>query len=127
MSLYKGVQLPENICEQALDFTKRFIDSLDENMILSPNDELSLYLLANAYDQYIEASRITKEKGLIFVSDRSNESISASVKIMKDAHTQIMGILKEMSGTIRSRSVVKQLVQETEESPLKELMNEFKK
>lgn len=124
--VYKNINLPEGIRAEALEFVKRLIDNLDSSMTLSLNDEMSYYLLANAYSNYLNAQDDLNENGFTYLSDRGNESPRASVRIAKDNHILILNLLKEMSGTIRSRSVVKQIAQETNDSPLKALINEFK-
>lgn len=119
---YKNINLSDGLTEQTISFIKKYIDNLDRANTLSQLDELSLSLLADSYDTYQKAMAIIREEGLITTSDRHNAAPHPAVKIANDAFKNMTNILKEMSGTIRSRSVIKQIAQETETSPLEEFI-----
>lgn len=119
---YKNINLPDGLGEQSITFIKRFIDNLDKTGTLSQLDELALYLLANSYEDYLNATAIVRKEGMVVTSDRHNAAPHPCVKIAKDAQTSITNILKEIGGTLRARSVIKQVMNETEESPLAEFV-----
>lgn len=123
---YKNINLPDGLGEQSTAFIKRFIDNLEKTNTLSQLDELALYLLANSYDDYLKATAIVREEGMVVTSDRHNAAPHPCVKIAKDAQTSITNILKEIGGTVRARSVIKQIAQETEASPLEAFIKENK-
>ena len=125
--LYKKIELPDGINPKALKFVKDIINTFDKEGKLNGLDSTALYLLANNLDIYLKCEEDVKENGLTVITDRGNQSISAAVNIMKFTQTQISVLLKELGLTLGSRNKLKAIEQVTEDSPLKNLMNEFKK
>lgn len=126
MEKYK-FQIPENIEEETKYFIGIIIDNLESQNRLDETYEGGLRMLTKAYDTYIKCNKKLDEEGFIMVSDRGNQSISAYYLIAKDAHKQVLQLIQEFGLSPKSSGKLKVIENETEETPLKQLMNEFKK
>lgn len=119
---YKGIELPDNIRDLAYRFVKDIIDNFDENKKLNSLDTLSLYLLANNIDSYLECEEKIKTEGYTMISDRGNTSLSNYVVLQKTVQSSITVLLKELGLTLGSRHKLKAVESITEESPLASFM-----
>lgn len=120
----KTILLPEQLTDEAKKFIDAIIEDLREKERLEKTDAASLYLLANSCNLYIEAHKHIREEGMTFTSDRGNISISPYVTIARDAQKQIIQILSEYGGTLRSRQKLKEIDAEVEDSPLATFIKE---
>lgn len=120
----KKILLPEELTPEAKRFVNAIISDLKDKDRLEATDTASLYLLANSCNLYIQAHEQIREQGLTFTSDRGNISISPFVTIARDAQKQIVQILAEYGGTLRSRQKLKELDEIVEDSPLAQFIKE---
>lgn len=123
---YKNIELPDNLNNLAYKFVKDIIDNFDENNKLNSLDTLSLYLLANNIDTYLECEEQIKQHGYTITSDRGNESLSGYVVLQKQIQSSITVLLKELGLTLGSRNKLKAVETLTEESPLAAFMKSNK-
>ena len=122
---YKKILLPDNLTLQADRYIKKIIDFLKKNDKLNVIDEGAIYILADSYDQYINATERVKQEGMTVPGSRNTIVAHPAVRIAKDAKSVCLSIMTEMGLTLKSRSKISNLDQETEESPLQELMKNF--
>lgn len=115
---YKNILLPDELRPLTYQFVKSVIDTFKTENKLSALDNLSFYLLANNVDGYLLCQEHITAEGLTIESDRGNTSLSPYVVQQKVYHTSITTILREMGLTLGSRSKLKVIQNETEESPL---------
>ena len=102
----KNIELPDGLRELTYKFMKGIINTFDKEKKLNSLDALSLYLLAGNVNTYLECEEQIAKNGLITVSDRGNESLSAYALQQKQVQTSIITILKEMGLTLHSRSKI---------------------
>lgn len=101
---YKSIVLPDNLKDLSYQFIKGIINVFDKEGKLNSLDQLSLYMLANNINVYLDCEQKIAEKGIMAVSSYGNESVSPFVNLQKQTQTQIVAILKEMGLTLNSRS-----------------------
>lgn len=123
---YKQIELPNNLRPLTEKFIKDIIDNFDENDKLNSLDTLSLYLLANNIDTYLDCEDEIKENGYTMTSDRGNTSLSNYVVLQKSIQSSITVLLKELGLTLGSRNKLKVVETMTEESPLAQFMKSSK-
>lgn len=116
--IYKGILLPDNIREFALNTVKSVIDTFKKENKLNSLDSMSLYILANNFDTYLTCEEHIKEEGYTIQSDRGNTSLSPYVVLMKQVQSQIAVLLKELGLTLGSRNKLKVVENLVEDSPL---------
>lgn len=102
----KNIELPDGLRELTYKFMKGIINTFDKEKKLNSLDALSLYLLAGNVNTYLECEEQIAKNGLITISDRGNESLSAYALQQKQVQTSIITILKEMGLTLHSRSKI---------------------
>lgn len=100
----KNIQLPDNLKDLTYQFMKGIITNFDKEGKLNSLDQLSLYILANNINTYLQCEEKIEEKGIMAVSSYGNESVSPFVNLQKQTQNQIVQILKEMGLTLNSRS-----------------------
>lgn len=123
---YKQIELPNNLRPLTEKFIKDIIDNFDENDKLNSLDTLSLYLLANNIDTYLDCEDEIKKNGYTMTSDRGNTSLSNYVVLQKSIQSSITVLLKELGLTLGSRNKLKVVETMTEESPLAQFMKSSK-
>lgn len=126
MEKYK-FNIPSNIQEETKYFINIIVSNLESQGRLDETYEGGLTMITKAYDTYIKCNKKLDEEGYIMVSDRGNQSISAYYLIAKDAHKQVLQLIQEFGLSPKSSGKLKFIENEVEETPLKTLMNEFKK
>lgn len=117
-NIYKGILLPDNLCDKAERYIRKVIDYLKKSDKLNVIDEGSLYILCDSYNQYLKASARVDEEGLTVSGSRNMIVAHPCVRIAKDAKATCLSIMQEMGLTIKSRSKMNVLDSETEKSPL---------
>ena len=115
---YKNVILPDGLKEKTLTFIKNIIDTFQKENKLSALDGTAIYMLSGNLDTYLECEEQIKQNGLIFISDRGNQSLSPYAIQQKVVQSQIAVLLKELGLTLSSRNKMKLIANEVEESPL---------
>lgn len=124
--IYKNIELPNDLKPLTEKFVKDIIDNFDENNKLNSLDTLSLYLLANNIDTFLECEEQIRTSGYTMVSDRGNTSLSNYVVLQKSIQASITVLLKELGLTLGSRNKLKVVETMTEESPLAQFMKSTK-
>lgn len=122
---YKKILLPDDLSPQTDRYIKKIIDFLKKSDKLNVIDEGAIYILADSYDQYIRATERVKIEGMTVPGSRNTIVCHPAVRIAKDAKSVCLSIMTEMGLTLKSRSKISNLDQDTEESPLQELMKNF--
>ena len=115
---YKTIELPDGLKELTYKFIKDIINNFNKENKLNSLDTISLYLLSNSFNQYLECEEHLKKEGLVTISDRGNSSLSPYAIQQKVVQSQIAVLLKELGLTLGSRSKLKILDTAEEESPL---------
>lgn len=121
-NIYKGILLPDTLCDKAERYIKKVIDFLKKSDKLNVIDEGSLYILADSYNQYIKATERVDEEGLTVSGSRNMIVAHPCVRIAKDAKSTCINIMTEMGLTIKSRSKMNVLDSEVEKSPLESFL-----
>lgn len=119
---YKKILLPDDLTIEAERFIKKVIDWLKKSDKLNTIDEGALRILTDSYDQYIRATERVREEGMTVPGSRSSLIPHPCVKIAKDSKSTCISLMTEIGLTLKSRSKISNLDQDTEESPLQELM-----
>lgn len=122
---YKKILLPDNLSSEAERYIKKVIDWLKSNDKLTAVDEGALRILADSYDQYIKAMEHVNRVGLTVAGSRNTIVANPAVRIAKDAKATCLSLMVEIGLTLKSRSKLTTLNQDTEESPLAEFMKSF--
>ena len=115
---YKNITLPDDLRDLTIDFMKGIIDTFDKENKLNNLDALSLYLLAGNFNLYLECEEQIKKNGMVQFSDRGNMSLSSYAVQQKQLQSSIITILKEMGLTLGSRTKMKDIQTDLEDSPL---------
>ena len=103
--------------------TRNFITSVLEKVQgLESVDWGAIAMLEYNYDQFIRQSDILKEEDLVITNRQGNLVPNPRVKIIKDAQTQCLAILKEFGLTLKSRGTVKAKTKDSEDSLLEEFI-----
>ena len=116
--IYKQIYLPDDVRNEAIDFTKSVIDLLDDQHRLSGYDAASFYILTDSFSQYLDGRDIVNAEGLIVTTSMGNKAAHPAFTIAKECNKTVMNIAKEMGLSLRSRKMITNLAQETESSPL---------
>lgn len=124
---YKKIELPNGLRPLTEKFIKGIINTFDKEDKLNSLDNLSLYLLANNVNTYLDCEEHIAENGYTITSDRGNESLSGYVVLQKQVQSSITVLLKELGLTLGSRDKLKLIQNVTEESPLMQFINDSKK
>lgn len=115
---YKNIELPSSCRQEAYKFIKDIINNFDKDKKLNSLDSLSLYMLCDAINTYLDCEQHIKEEGYTIISDRGNTSLSPYIVIQKQVQSQINVLIKELGLSIKSRSSIKLADTAEEESPL---------
>lgn len=124
---YRNINLPDNIEPEAKAYIFKLLDILAAEDNLKEIDSCAYYMLATAYSTYIQAHKMTEEKGLISISSAGNQAIAPWCKIEKEQLTSILRILQEIGATRRSRKSISALENsgaDADESPLTKFMKQ---
>ncbi len=119
---YKKILLPDNLSKEADRYIKKVIDWLKKSDKLNGIDEGALRILADSYDQYIKAMECVNQIGLTVAGSRNTIVANPAVRIAKDAKSTCLALMTEIGLTLKSRSKISNLDQDSDESPLQELM-----
>lgn len=120
---YKDIELPNGCRKEAYKFVKDIINNFDKEKKLNSLDSLSLYMLCDAINTYLDCEQHIKEEGYTIISDRGNTSLSPYVLIIKQAQSQINVLIKELGLSIKARSSIKLANTAEEESPLSKFLS----
>lgn len=122
MTEYKKILLPDNLCAEAERYIHKVIDYLKKNDKLNAIDEGSIHLLASSYDQYLKATDIVNEQGLVVPGAKNSIIPHPAVRIAKDAKSMALNIMTQMGLTLKSRTKLNAIEPDAEDSPLLEFM-----
>lgn len=114
---YKSITLPDGLRDLTVEFIQGVIDTFDIEDKLHKLDTISLYLLADNINTYLECEENIKIYGLVQTSDRGNTSLSPYVILQKQVQNSIFSLLREFGLTLGSRTKMKEIKTE-EMSPL---------
>lgn len=122
--IYRNIYLPDDIRQEAKDFVINVIDNLYNQNRLSQLDSASLYIVADAFSNYLNARDIVQKEGLVITNNLGNAIIHPAQKVAKDAQVSVLNFAKEMGLSLKSRKAIISLAQETEKSPLELFMQQ---
>lgn len=97
------------------NFMRSVLDSVEG---IEQIDYGALSMLEFNYEVFIRQTDILREEDMVITNVQGNLVTNPRVKIIKDAQTQCLSILKEFGLTLKSRTSVKSQVKDNEESPL---------
>lgn len=118
--------LPSNLEVETTEYINHVLTYLKKNDKYNSIDCGALYMLVDAYNTYIKASKQLAEEGLTVTSDRGNIAQHPVFGIMKTSMATAMDILRDFGLTLKSRSKLNFMESETEESPLMQFINSNK-
>lgn len=108
-------QMSKGLTHRTRDFMR---DVLSQVEGLEGVDSGALSMLEYNYDMFIRQSDLLKEEDLVIRNVQGNLVANPRVKIVKDAQTQCLAILREFGLTLKSRTNVKAVTKDSEDSPL---------
>lgn len=108
-------KMSKGLTHRTRDFMR---DVLSQVEGLEGVDSGALSMLEYNYDMFIRQSDLLKEEDLVIRNVQGNLVANPRVKIVKDAQTQCLAILREFGLTLKSRTNVKAVTKDSEESPL---------
>lgn len=114
----KGITLPDGLKDLTVRFMEGIIETFDKENKLNSLDTLSLYLLADNFDIYLECADNIRKNGLVQISDRGNTSLSPFAVQQKQVQNSILSLLKELGLTLGSRTKIKVIDNTDENNPL---------
>lgn len=101
------------------DKTKAFMESIIAQVEGIENVDMgALKMLEFNYDTFIKQSELLAEEDMVILNVQGNLATNPRVKIVRDAQTQCLAILKEFGLTLKSRSTVKAVAKDSEDNPL---------
>ncbi len=103
------------LTQRTRDFMKSVLDKVEG---LESIDSGALSMLEYNYELFMRQSDILKEEDLVIRNVQGNLVANPRVKIVKDAQIQCLAILKEFGLTLKSRTNVKAIAKDSEDSPL---------
>lgn len=107
--------MSKGLTHRTRDFMR---DVLSQVEGLEGVDSGALSMLEYNYDMFIRQSDLLKEEDLVIRNVQGNLVANPRVKIVKDAQTQCLAILREFGLTLKSRTNVKAVTKDSEDSPL---------
>lgn len=110
--------LPDKLESETQEYINNVLKYLEKNENLNVIDGGALYMLTEAYNTFIKASKQLNEEGMTFENNMGNITVHPAFQIRKTALKEAMDILRDFGLTLRSRSHIKAVETETEESPL---------
>ncbi len=120
--IYKKVNLPDDLSDLTLEYIKSVIDYLKKNDKLNTVDNGTIHLLATSYDQYLKATELVNEQGLVIPGAKNSVIPHPGIRIAKDAKSMCLNLMTAMGLTLKSRTKLNQIDPDTEDTPLTELM-----
>lgn len=123
MCTYKGFRLPENMNAEAQYFIKATISKLKEDNKIDESDQLSIFMLADALEEYFNAKSDIATNGATQKGDSGRIYINPNVNIAHTAWTNITNILRQFGGTPLSRGKIKYVQTAQGSDPLVDLLN----
>ena len=122
--VYKNIVLPDTLNDLGLQFIKSVIDEFDKENRLKQQDQMALYMLANSFNQYLNAKEEEHKKGLTTVSPTGLISVAPWVKIGRDAQIQVNKLLDSLAlnPVARKKLMVLENDANENESPLQQFM-----
>lgn len=115
---YKGILLPDDMPAQVETFMSVAIDTLTAETRLSPLDHAALFIMAERYATYLEATAALAGTGFSAAGVRDGSAVTRpEVKVQRDAQRDFLDLCKEFGFTLASRGKIKEQPKK-EESPL---------
>lgn len=121
---YKRILLPDNLCKEAERYIKKVIDSLKAADKLNAVDEGAIYILASSYHQYIQATEIVNEQGLIVPGAKNSVIPNPAIRIAKDNKTVCLNIMTQMCLTLKSRTKMNVMESAEDKTPLEKFFSD---
>lgn len=96
--------IPINYCEAAKEAIADILRVLEKDALVGHIDETAINLLGASYDTFFKAKQLVDKDGMMIYDKKKNPMrANPSVKIMNDAATKIIRLLKEFNMTPLSR------------------------
>lgn len=111
----------ENIDDRTKAFMKSIVAQVEG---LETVDMGALKMLEFNYDTFVKQSDLLLEEDMVIMNVQGNLVTNPRVKIVRDAQTQCLAILKEFGLTLKSRSTVKAVAKDSEDNPLEAFMKQ---
>lgn len=109
---------PKGLNKETVVFIKSAIKKLNEAKAIEDIDLGAIRMLATSYDMYLRASEILADKGPIISDYRGDPKPNPAASIVSKSYNQVMKIMTEFGLTVKSRSNIREMAAEEEESPL---------
>lgn len=131
MNTYKGVLIPDNLCDKAERYIKKAIDYLKKSDKLTSTDEAAIMILADSYNQYLRATEIVNEEGMTIPGSRGTTVVHPLVRVSKDSKAQCIAVMQELGLTLKARKNLEEKVKQNEneieeKSPLENFFGTIK-
>ena len=112
-------ELPVSIKhEEARKLISGLVKQLNEKEMLELSDIPQLHRMATAYDMYLTCVDVLNERGLT-MKNLKNETVKRpEANLLKESWSQYLELAKEYGFTAKSKSQLKGLAPDDEETPL---------
>lgn len=91
------------LCPEAQNFLTNLRKLLKDNEVLTSLDDSAMNLLGDVYHNYIQATQILREEGLITKSAKGDVRAHPAVKIQLDAQIQLTKLFDSFGLTPKAR------------------------
>jgi P27 family predicted phage terminase small subunit len=102
----KSNSFKSSLCPEAQSFLDNIYELLNEQEVLTSLDDATMNLIGATYNNYIEATKILQEKGLLITSPRGEIKAHPAVKIQLDAQIQLDKLLDKFGMNPKSRKEI---------------------
>ena len=118
--------IPEEIEPEAKSYMQSVCDMLTNNGVMEDVDAAALTMLARNYSMFIKATKQLEKEGLTVTSDRGNIAQHPLVKVARDAQNSAVKLMEKFGLTVKDRSKLPSLADNTEDSPLAQFVKQSK-
>ena len=118
--------IPEEIEPEAKSYMQSVCDMLTNNGVMEDVDAAALTMLARNYSMFIKATKQLEKEGLTVTSDRGNIAQHPLVKVARDAQNSAVKLMEKFGLTVKDRSKLPSLTDNTEDSPLAQFVKQSK-
>lgn len=124
MQTFRGFKLPDSMSDVTTYFIKQIINQLKDDNKISNDDQLSIYMLAEAMEEYIQAKEDVDTHGAVQSGDSGRRYVNPSCNLAHIAWGNVMAILKQYGLTTMSKGKIKYINNpNTQTDPLVEVLN----
>ncbi len=110
-------RMPANLSEETETFMRDVVKELNKKKVIQNIDLGALRMLAISYEMYLQSTDILLDEGPI-ITVKYEKVANPAQNIATKNYAQVMKIMTEYGLTVKSRSNIRQLKEEKDDSPL---------